>query len=44
MKTTKSPLKTHDASKLGEKGKTKASWPSPKTSQSATSEPKQPNK
>lgn len=44
MKTTKSPHKTHDASKLGEKGKTKASWPSPKASPPDTREPKQPNK
>lgn len=38
MKTTKKPVKTPDASKQGEKGKTKASWP--KTS----SQPKEPNK
>jgi hypothetical protein len=45
MKTTKTPIKTHDASKHGEKGKTKASWPKA-SSQSSTnaSQPKLPNK
>jgi hypothetical protein len=44
MKTTKVPIKNHDASKQGEKGKTKASWP--KTTQSSTdsSQSKSPNK
>jgi hypothetical protein len=44
VKTTKSPHKTHDASKQGEKGKTKASWPSSKASQSPATESKRPNK
>jgi hypothetical protein len=45
MKTTKTPIKGHDASKKGEKGKTKASWP--KTSSQSSkdeSRPQLPNK
>lgn len=45
MKTTKVPIKNHDASKQGEKGKTKASWP--KTSAQSSTNPSQsksPNK
>ncbi|AJQ27280.1 MULTISPECIES: hypothetical protein [Pelosinus] len=44
-KTTKPPHKTQDvSSKQGEKGKTKASWPSSKVNTTSSAKPRQPEK
>ncbi|SFL33131.1 hypothetical protein [Pelosinus propionicus] len=44
-KTTKPPQKTHDvSSKQGEKGKTKASWPSSKGNTTSSAESRESEK